>query len=268
MVWRIIFLLCFGGGLMASPLPGLNNPPLPRSDNAPIPDACELARDHFTTVEGLRVHYLETGSGRTLVLIHGNAGAADDFGHGTIEQLCGEYRIVAVDRAGHGQSDRPKEKPATLEYQADLLHQTLAQLGITHPILVGHSWGGSLALAYALKYQTEVSAIVLIAPAAYPDKGGDRLLRMLVTPPVIGDASLLIGRLILGPHILKHELERAFYPEPVPEEYLKQATHSWLTHRHLKSYLEDEWTLNGSLKHLSHRYSEINVPVVIVTGDK
>ncbi len=145
MLWRILFLLCFGGGLMASPLP--------LSNNSPIPDACELARDHFTTVEGLRVHYLETGAGRTLVMIHGNAGAADDFGYGTIELLCGEYRIVAVDRAGHGQSDRPKGKPATLEYQADLLHQTLVQLGITHPILVGHSWGASLALAYAIMYQ-------------------------------------------------------------------------------------------------------------------
>ena len=201
-------------------------------------------------------------------MIHGNAGNADDFGNGVMELLCDHYRIVALDRAGHGQSDRPKGKPATLEYQADFLHHTLAQLGITHPILVGHSWGGSLALAYALKYQKEVSALVLIAPAAYPDKGEDRLIRIAVTPPVIGDASLFLGRLLLGPRILKHELARAFYPEPVPEEYLKQATHSWLTRRHLKSYLEDEWTLNASLKHLSRRYSEINLPVVIVTGDK
>ena len=260
MLWRILFLLCFGSGLMASPLP--------RSNNSPLRGPCELARDHFTTVEGLRVHYLETGAGPSLVMIHGNAGAADDFGHGTIELLCGEYRIVAVDRAGHGQSDRPKGKPATLEYQADLLHQTLTKLGVTHPILVGHSWGASLALAYALKYQTEVSAMVLIAPAAYPDSGGDRLIRMAVTPPVIGDVSLLLGRLILGRHILKKELARAFYPEPVPEEYLKHATHSWLTRRHLKSYLEDEWTLNRSLKNLSRSYSEIKVPVVIVTGDE
>ncbi len=108
----------------------------------------------------------------------------------------------------------------------------------------------------------------LIAPAAYPDRGGDRLIRMAVTPPVVGDASLLLGRLILGRHIVKQELARAFYPEPVPEEYLQQATRLWLTRRHLKAYLEDEWTLNGSLKHLSHRYSEIKVPVVIVTGDK
>ena len=260
MLWRILFVLCFGGGLMASPLP--------RSNNLDNKRPCELAQDHFTTVEGLRVHYLETGTGPTLVMIHGNAGNADDFGNGVIELLCDHYRIVALDRAGHGQSDRPKGKPATLEYQADFLHHTLVQLGITHPILVGHSWGGSLALAYALKYHKEVSALVLVAPAAYPDKGEDRLIRMAVTPPVIGDISLLLGRLILGPHILKKELARAFYPEPVPEEYLKQATHSWLTRRHLKSYLEDEWTLNGSLKHLSRHYSEINIPVVIVTGDK
>ena len=260
MLWRILFLLCFGGGLIASPLP------LP--DNSPVTERCELARDHFITVEGLRIHYLETGAGRTLVMIHGNAGSAEDFGYRAIDLLCDEYRIVAVDRVGHGQSDRPKGKSATLEYQADLLHQTLTQLGITHPILVGHSWGASLALAYALKYQMELSAMVLIAPAAYPDSGGNRLLRMAVTPPVVGDASLLLGRLILGRRILKRELSRAFYPEPVPEEYLQRAAASWLTRRHLKAYLEDEWTLNTSLKHLSRRYSEIKVPVVIVTGDQ
>src|SRR5262245_49154329 len=90
---------------------------------------------------------------------------------------------------------------------------------------------------------------------------------MSVTPPVIVDASIFIGRLILGRRILKQELSSAFYPEPVPEDYLQHATASWLTRRHLKAYLEDEWTLNASLKHLSRRYSEINVPVEIVTGD-
>lgn len=258
--WRILILLCFSGGVIASPSSS--------RDPTRTTGRCELARDHFVVVEQLRVHYLETGAGRTLVMIHGNAGAADDFGYGAIELLCDQYRIVAVDRAGHGQSDRPKDKTATLEYQAELLHQTLLHLGISKPILVGHSWGASLALAYAVKYKTEVSAIVLIAPAAYPDKGENRLLRMAVTPPVIGDVGLMIGKLILGRHILKQELSRAFFPEPVPEEYLQKATASWLTRRHLKAYLEDEWTLNRSLKHLSHQYSQIKVPVVIVTGDK
>src|SRR5881394_1715474 len=82
---------------------------------------CAKAEEHFVTVDHLRVHYVESGKGPTLVLIHGNAGAAEDFALGTIGLLCGDYRIVAVDRAGHGKSQRPGGKTATVEYQADLL---------------------------------------------------------------------------------------------------------------------------------------------------
>jgi pimeloyl-ACP methyl ester carboxylesterase len=255
----LAFLLCFASAGSAR---------VAAWNGAKVTQPCAKAQEHFVTVEGVRVHYIEAGSGPTLVMIHGNAGGVEDFALGAIELLCSNYRIIAVDRAGHGKSERPSGKTPTVEYQADLLHQTLAHLGITEPVLVGHSWGASLALAYALKYEREVSGLVLLAPAAYPDKGANKILRVAITPPLIGDAELMIGKLLFGRHVLTHELARAFYPEPVPKDYLKMAASSWLTRQHLKSYLEDEWSLNASLKKLSKRYSEIHVPVVIVTGDK
>lgn len=229
---------------------------------------CAKAEDHFVTVNQLRVHYVVTGTGPTVVMIHGNAGALEDFALGTIGLLCSDYRIVAVDRTGHGKSQRLSGRTPTLDYQADLLHQTLAQLGITKPLLVGHSWGAALALAYTLKYRADVSGMVLLAPAAYEDKDTPKFVRMVTRPPVIGDATLTIGKIFFGRHMLKQELARAFYPEPVPQDYLRMAASSWLSRQHLKSYLEDEWTLNASLKNLSKRYSEIQVPVAIVTGDE
>ena len=254
----MLFLLCAGGSRVtfAAGTPG-------RTVAAP---PCARAAEHFVTVDQLRLHYVETGTGPTVVMIHGNAGAIEDFALGTIGLLCSDYRIVAVDRTGHGKSQRASKTP-TLEYQADLLHQTLAQLHITRPLLVGHSWGGALALAYTLKYEADVSAIVLLAPAAYADKNTHRFLRLAITAPLIGDATLTMGKILFGRHMLKQELTRAFYPEPIPPDYLRMATSSWLSRQHLKSYLEDEWTLNASLKNLSKRYSEIQVPVAIVTGD-
>ena len=261
----LIFVLCAGASAFAAGSASDHRADL-AATNGPHP--CQTTAEHFITVDSLRVHYVETGAGATLVMIHGNAGNADDFTFGVISRLCSDYRIVAVDRAGHGKSDRPTSKTPTLEYQAQLLHETLADLGIKHPILLGHSWGAALALAYTLKYPSDVSGIVLLAPAAYPDKGADRLLRIAVTPPVIGDATLLVGKIVLGRHLLKAALSRAFYPEPIRDDYLKHATTSWLTRKHLKAYFEDEWSLNASLKRLSKHYSEIRVPVVIVTGDE
>ena len=228
----------------------------------------KAAEQYFVMVESLRVHYVESGAGRTVVMIHGNAGGVEDFQFGVVDLLSREYRVVAIDRPGHGQSDRPAGKTATVEYQAQLLHRTFSSLGITEPILVGHSWGAALALAYALKYPNEVSAMVLLAPAAYADGGGNGLLRTAATAPIVGDVSLLLGKLIMGRRILKRVLTRAFYPQRVPDNYLKIASSSWLGRKQLKAYLEDEWTLNDSLTKMSKRYSDINVPVVIVTGDQ
>jgi pimeloyl-ACP methyl ester carboxylesterase len=159
------------------------------------------------------------------------------------------------------------EKALTLEYQAELMHQTLSSLGVSQPILVGHSLGASLALAYSLKYPNEVSGMVL-APAAYPDKGENGLMRAAINAPIIGDLSLLLGRPLVARRMLRQALTQAFYPQAVPNNYFKIASSLWLGKKQLKAYMEDEWTLNDSLRKMSQRYSEIKTPLVIVTGDE
>jgi pimeloyl-ACP methyl ester carboxylesterase len=222
---------------------------------------------HFLTIESIRLRYIEAGKGQAVVMIHGNAGGIEDFEFGVFDSLCSDYRVMAFDRPGHGASGRANGKSATVEYQAQLLHETLVGLGITSPVLVGHSWGGALALAYALKYPSETSGLVLLAPAAYPDTETNGLLRSFVKTPVIGDLGLFFGKALIGHTMLKHDLEQAFYPQQVPDDYFKIAASSWLGTKQLRAYLEDEWALNSSLKKMSKRYSEIRVPVVIVTGD-
>jgi pimeloyl-ACP methyl ester carboxylesterase len=229
---------------------------------------CQNAQEHLVIVNGVRVHYLEAGAGQTIVLIHGNAGNVDDFSYRAVGLLCGDYKVVAIDRPGHGRSDRLHKESGRLESQAALLRDTLSSLGIARPILIGHSWGASLALAYALRYPNEISSMVLLAPAAYAEnEQSGAWMNSLIKPPVIGDVNLAVGRLLFGKRMLKKELHNAFYPQAVPDDYLKSANASWLSQKHLRAYLEDERTLNASLKALSHRYSEIHVPVVIVTGD-
>src|SRR5215475_2291856 len=152
------------------------------------PDAqCEQPKEFYLTVENNRVRYVEAGSGPAVVMIHGNAGSVDDFDFKSLGLLCHDHRVIAVDRPGHGKSDRPNDSTATLQYQTRLLHETLSHLGISRPTLVGHSWGGALALAYAVDYPNELSAIVLLAPAAYADAGEDQFLRLVLKTPIVGD---------------------------------------------------------------------------------
>jgi pimeloyl-ACP methyl ester carboxylesterase len=66
---------------------------------------------------------------------------------------------------------------------------------------------------------------------------------------------------------LKGILRRAFSPQPLPEKYFRLVASLWLGRKQLKAYLDDESSLNASLRKISKRYSEISIPVVILTGD-
>lgn len=222
--------------------------------------------EHIITVDDIKLHYVESGTGPAIVMVHGNPGHAADFEMGAIDALSGRYRVIAVDRPGHGDSDRAANAD-TVEEQAKILHDELTALSIKRPILVGHSWGGSLALAYALAYPEDLGGIVLVAPAAYPDKDDPFFLQLAGKVPFIGELGALLGRSILSRGMVKKDLARAFYPQPVPEWYFKTVWRSWMGRKQLKAYFADEAQLNDSLSKMTDHYAEIQVPTVIITGD-
>jgi hypothetical protein len=119
-------------------------------------------------VNGFALNYVSAGTGRPVVLIHGNPGSHHDFTLSVVERLAQRYHVLAFDRPGHGHSERPISIETTVEVQAEVIRDALRKLAIDKPLLVGHSWGGSVALAAAVEYASELSGIVLLAPAAYP----------------------------------------------------------------------------------------------------
>jgi pimeloyl-ACP methyl ester carboxylesterase len=218
------------------------------------------------TVDGTRLHFLIHGAGRPVVLIHGNPGSAQDWTR-LFGPLTARHNAIAFDRPGHGHSQRPKHGDATVEVQARLLHDALRQLHVERPILVGHSWGGALALVYAINYPKEVAGVVLVAPAVYESHEGGSFLTSLPAVPVIGDAANLVLTPLLGASIVRGELKKAFSPDPVPKNYLRSVLSEWIKPNKVKAYSIDETSLNESLKKFSPRYSEIVVPVSILAGD-
>src|SRR5262245_3037725 len=193
-VYGFILLIFLSGNAFGtaagSSQPALTIPLLSWNDGQ---EKCEPSEEHYVEIQNARVRYVEAGSGPAVVMIHGNAGSVDDFDFKSLGLLCRDHRVIAVDRPGHGKSDRPDGLDATLPYQTRLLHETLLRLGVTRPVLVGHSWGGSEVLAYAVSYPQDLSAIVLLAPAAYPDGGPDQFMRAILKTPVVGDVSLTLG---------------------------------------------------------------------------
>ena len=83
----------------------------------------------FLSVDGVRLHYIERGTGEPLVLIHGNGTLIQDFTiSGIVDRLSERYRVIVFDRPGYGYSTRPR-RLWTPRAHATLFQETLQQLG-------------------------------------------------------------------------------------------------------------------------------------------
>jgi len=88
----------------------------------------------FVEIDGVRLHYSDRGSGRPIVLIHGNIVTGDDYNtSGVAERLFGACRVIIFDRPGYGYSERPRWRAWTPMAQAELLHKALGELGVEQP---------------------------------------------------------------------------------------------------------------------------------------
>jgi pimeloyl-ACP methyl ester carboxylesterase len=219
----------------------------------------------FITVEELRFHYVSRGSGRPVVFIHGNPGSHHDFSNQVLDGLAENYRTVFIDRPGHGLSERG-ERSLNVEDQARLLCDVLKRISVERPIIVGHSWGGAVALAMALEAQEELAGLVLLAPAAFP---GDSPGWWTTLPnfPLLGSVFLKTLTPLIGSRIVRSSLTEAYYPQQIQDDYLKAAETLWTKPSRIKACASDDRSLERSLELLSPRYVEIQLPVVIVTGD-
>src|ERR1700747_250875 len=109
------------------------------SENPPV--------GQFLEINGVRLHYLERGSGPPLVLLHGNGSMIQDFqSSGLLELAAKKYRAIAFGRPGCGPSNRPRGRIWTPEAQAVLLQAALAEIGAREAIVLGHSWGALVAI--------------------------------------------------------------------------------------------------------------------------
>jgi phosphatidylglycerol lysyltransferase len=223
----------------------------------------------FVIVEGSRLHYLRQGTGRPVILLHGSDGFLQDYSEQVVQALADEYEVLAFDRPGHGYSDPPVRERPTPRVQARLLHGALQQLDICKPVLVGHSWSGTLLLVYALEYPDDVSGLVLLAPWVYaPDTRFSPLLRI---PQIPWLGSLLVSTLLvlIRRPLIWRNLKQAFWPDPVPLSYARLAQTLWMRWPWQAKLVAQEitsaWTM---LPTLHPRYREIVTPVRIVAGSE
>ncbi len=234
-------------------------------ERAPVPAGPPQYLRQSVVVDGMTLNYVSAGTGRPVVLIHGNPGSYHDYTLAVVGRLSQSYYVVAFDRPGHGYSERQDSVETTVEVQALIIRDALQNLSLKNPVLVGHSWGGSLVLAAAVAYGKDLAGIVLLAPAAYPNVSIE-WWSLFPQVPLIGNFVVNTLTPFLGRALVRKSLKRAYDPQEVQKDYVERSLELWIRPDRIRACAYDERTLGASLKVLSERYRDIEVPVAIVTG--
>jgi pimeloyl-ACP methyl ester carboxylesterase len=225
-------------------------------------------RGAFIDVDGVRLHYIEKGTGSPVVLLHGNQAMADDFEiSGVFDRIAEKHRVIAFDRPGFGYSERPRETVWTPSAQGSLIRKALVKLGVEKPVLVGHSWGTLVALAYAVEHPADTGALLLLSGYYFPRKRLDVVIASLSAIPLIGDVlcytiSPLLGWLT-GPLLLKI----IFAPSHVAERFKREFAFSMaLRPSQIRATAGDSSLMVPGAARLTGHYLELAMPVAIMAG--
>lgn len=139
------------------------------------------------TVGGICLSVLEresiwTPCGDPILILHGLVAAAETFTK-VGDLLPPHRRIVAVDLPGSGFSERPRASDASFSGVAATIHEVIVALGMAKPVVLGHSYGGAIALRLAVSFPDTVRGLILLAPAHPFSHREDALVRFYLSPP-------------------------------------------------------------------------------------
>jgi len=152
------------GGILALAvsLPGLGQPVVGNDSEPPNRTSVWPIDEGYVDAQGVLIYYQSFGSGPPLLILHGGPGASHDYFLPHLVPLARKNRLVFIDERGSGKS--PKlENPAqyTVENMVEDIEAVRQALRLGPINLLGHSCGGVLAQAYALKYQQNLRHLVL-----------------------------------------------------------------------------------------------------------
>ncbi|MHA6347060.1 alpha/beta fold hydrolase [Roseivivax sp. CAU 1761] len=227
----------------------------------------------FVEVDGRRVHAWVSGSGPDLVLVHGASGNLRDFTFDLARRLDDRYRVIAFDRPGMGYTDRASpayegtfnaagESPAV---RAALLSRAAAKLGAERPLVLGHSYGGAVAMAWGL--DRPASGLVILAGATMPWPGDLGLQYTLLGSSVGGGLLAPVVSATAGRGTVEGATESIFAPQPVPPGYLAHLGPD-LTLRpgSLRANARQVNTLRPHVVAMAERYPGLTLPVELLHG--
>ncbi|MFT4050409.1 MAG: alpha/beta hydrolase [Solirubrobacterales bacterium] len=221
----------------------------------------------YATVDGVKIHYQETpGRGPGVIMVHGHPGTFLDWAY--VQSKLPGMRTVAIDRPGFGYSSGGY---VAFDDQVKIVHDLAAKLGMKKPIIAGHSYGGTIALAYGLRYPKQTTGIVPVDPAVNPDALSSfdmiqaQFVKALQLPVVRPLANATFNQLVLTASS-KPQVDEAFSPDPANPDYTEQLKSVNLKSSDLETFADETLAYNKDTSAAAARFGTITTPAWIIQG--
>ena len=229
----------------------------------------------FELIDGVRIHYKDiapkkgdlNAAALPIVLIHGANCNSLDMEIALASKLAEQRRVILIDRPGQGHSQRSSADGYRLDVQARVISKLLKRRGISKAIILGQSYGGSVALSFALNHQDQTAGLVLLAPVAYRWPGGVAWHFHLASLPIIGTVFRWGILPLYGTLVGRKAVAEGFWPGQPPDNYFENAAKQLLfTPQRFKANASDLVHLYEEIARIEHRYGDIKVPTRILSG--
>jgi pimeloyl-ACP methyl ester carboxylesterase len=224
------------------------------------------------TVDGAVLNVVDLGPREAatppLLLLHGASSNLAAMRQPLGDLLAVKHRVILIDRPGHGHSGRERETDSTPAIQARMIGEALDKLRIGPVIVVAHSWAGALATRMALDHPSRIAGLVLLAPVAYPWRGGVGWYNKVAAMPVIGPLLACTITLPLGLFMAGSGARRVFLPQAMPPDFVRSTgTPLLLRPREFLANARDLVTLKAAVAEQAPCYGKIRMAVTIISGE-
>ena len=278
----LLTIFCAGLWLSAAQAQS-SRPPVPSPSASVYPQ-----QEGYVDANGVMLYYLMLGKGEPLVIMHGGPGASHDYFLPYLLPLARHNRVIFLDERGSGRSQKLEDPSLyTIENMVEDLEGVRKALNLGKINLLGHSYGGALVQAYALKYQQNLSHLILASTWSSTVALNQVFVRMKenMTPELRERIERMEAAGLFG-HGKPYEQNRypvdymiaawgeGYFPyvyagRPDPNyDPVAQGNTAWDLYREMWGE-HGEFVIDGNLKSVEYtdRLSTIKVPTLIVVGD-
>lgn len=219
----------------------------------------------FISVHGMQIRYHQLGSGPDILLIHGLPGSIEDW-QPVIAGLASRYRVTAYDRPGNGLSSA-EGTDYSISRNAEVAFELIELLHLDNPVVVGHSYGGSIALEMALMKPGRIKAFVDVAGGSYPGNKPEAIFSLLRIP-ALGRVLVALIPKNMGHSMIKDGIMKAFNPNmaALPGDYVDSRYRLWSHPMPVITMAREETRYNNDIRKIVPRYQNITASFFLVHG--